>query len=118
MFLERLGAVTKKIEGALALSLIDVDGIPIESVSFAPDLDIEALAAEAVTQIHALSNAHEELDVGPLRHYSVSTSVLTLMVSSIAEGYFLLLVLDAGCNLGRARFELRRAQLLLEKDLR
>jgi hypothetical protein len=39
------------------------------------------------------------------------------MVSSVAPDYYLLLVLGPEANYGKARFELRRARLLLEKDL-
>ena len=39
------------------------------------------------------------------------------MVSSVAADYYLLLVLGPEGNYGRARFELRRARLLLEDDL-
>ncbi len=118
MFLERLGRVIKRIDGALALALVDGDGIPIEAVNSRPEIDLEALAAESVMQMRSVAAAHSELGAGPLRHYCVETDSQTLMVSFVAEGYYLLLVLDQGSNLGRARFELRRAQLLLEQDLR
>jgi hypothetical protein len=39
------------------------------------------------------------------------------MVSSVASDYYLLLVLGPEGNYGKARFELRRARLLLEADL-
>jgi hypothetical protein len=39
------------------------------------------------------------------------------MVSSVAADYYLLLVLGPEGNPGRARFELRRARLLLESEL-
>lgn len=118
MFLERLGKVIKRIDGALALSLVDGDGIPIEAVNSRPEIDLEALAAESVAQLRKVATVDSELAAGPLKHYCVTTASQTLMVSSVAEGYCLLLVLDQGSNLGRARYELRRAQLLLEPDLR
>jgi hypothetical protein len=39
------------------------------------------------------------------------------MISAVSRNYFLMLVLGAGANAGRARFELRRAKLLFERDL-
>jgi predicted regulator of Ras-like GTPase activity (Roadblock/LC7/MglB family) len=117
MFLERLARVRNRIEGARALSLIDKDGIPVESVSTDPDLDLELLAAELITQSRSISDDHRELGVGEVQQFSVSTDRLTLMVSSVGKGYYLLLVLGPGGNYGRARFELRRARLLLEDDL-
>jgi len=39
-----------------------------------------------------------------------------LLVRALNEDYFLLLKLAAEANVGRARFELRRLQLLLEPE--
>jgi predicted regulator of Ras-like GTPase activity (Roadblock/LC7/MglB family) len=117
MFLERLADVSRRISGSLALCLVDGDGIPVEAVSSNPDLDLEVLAAEMVAQVRALTDDLSELEAGRFQHYSLTTDSLTLMVSSVADGYYLLLVLDRGGNRGRARFELRRARLLMESDL-
>ena len=57
------------------------------------------------------------LVVGEVQQLSVMTDRLTLMVSSVAADYYLLLVLGPEGNYGKARFELRRARLLLEEDL-
>jgi predicted regulator of Ras-like GTPase activity (Roadblock/LC7/MglB family) len=117
MFLDQLSRISNRIEGALALSLVAKDGMPVESVSSDPDLDLEALAAELVAQVRSITENHRELDVGEVQHLSVMTDRLTLMVSSVAADYYLLLVLGPEGNYGRARFELRRARLLLEADL-
>lgn len=117
MFLERLSSITGRIDGALALSLVARDGIPVESVSSDPAIDLEALGAEMVSQARAISDNHRELAVGEVQQLSVTTERVTLMVSSVAPDYYLLLVLGPDGNYGRARFELRRARLLLEKDL-
>jgi predicted regulator of Ras-like GTPase activity (Roadblock/LC7/MglB family) len=117
MFLERLNRIRGRVGGARALALVDRDGIPVESVNSDPDLDLEMLAAELITQARSISDDHRELGVGEVRQFSVATDRLTLMVSSVAPGYYLLLVLDPGGSFGRARFELRRARLLFERDL-
>jgi predicted regulator of Ras-like GTPase activity (Roadblock/LC7/MglB family) len=117
MFLDQLSRISNRIDGALALSLVAKDGMPVESVSSDPDLDLEVLAAELVAQVRSITENHRELDVGEVQHLSVTTDRLTLMVSSVAADYYLLLVLGPEGNYGRARFELRRARLLLEADL-
>lgn len=119
MFLERLAHIRNRIDGARALALIDKDGIPVESVSTdsGSELDLELLAAELVTQARSISDDHRELGVGEVQQFSVTTERLSLMVSSVGKGYYLLLVLGPGGSFGRARFELRRARLLLEDDL-
>jgi predicted regulator of Ras-like GTPase activity (Roadblock/LC7/MglB family) len=117
MFLERLRTIAGRVDGARALSLIASDGIPVDSINGDPDLDLEALAAELITQVRAISDNHREMAVGDVRHFAVTTDQMTLMVSSVSEHYYLLLVLEPEASLGRARFELRRARLLLEEDL-
>ena len=117
MFLDQLSQISNRIGGALALSLVAKDGMPVESVSSDPDLDLEVLAAELISQVRSITENHRELDVGEVQQLSVTTDRLTLMVSSVAADYYLLLVLGPEGNYGRARFELRRARLLLEGEL-
>ena len=117
MFLDQLSRISNRIDGAVALSLVAKDGIPVESFSSDPDLDLEVLAAELVAQARSISENHRELDVGEVQQLSVMTDRLTLMVSSVAADYYLLLVLGPEGSYGKARFELRRARLLLEEDL-
>ena len=117
MFTERLQQVTDHLDGALAVSLVAKDGIPVESIAVDKDLDLELLAAELMSQVRAVSQDHRELSVGKVRLFSLTTDQLILMVGALTDEYYLLVVLEAGSNFGRARFELRRAVLLFEEDL-
>ncbi|HSG39111.1 MAG TPA: roadblock/LC7 domain-containing protein [Thermoanaerobaculia bacterium] len=117
MFRDILNRITGRIEGAIALSLVAKDGMAVETFNSNPDLDLEVLAAEMIGQVRSISSNHRELDVGEVQQLSVSTERLTLMVSSVASDYYLLLVLGPEGNYGKARFELRRARLLLEGEL-
>ncbi|HEV8629854.1 MAG TPA: roadblock/LC7 domain-containing protein [Thermoanaerobaculia bacterium] len=117
MFLERLNRISSRIDGAIALSLVAADGIPVESVNTDPRLDLEVLAAELIAQVRVISDDHRELNVGEVRQLAITTDLFTLMVTNVADGYYLLLVLADASSYGRARFELRRARLLFEPDL-
>ena len=117
MFLEKLSKISNRIPGALALCLVDSDGILIESVSAGADMDYDLLAAELVTQAENISNDHRDLAVGDVEQLTVATDRLTLMVSSVGNGYYLLLVLGPDGSYGKARFELRRSRLLLDQEL-
>lgn len=116
MFTERLQQVKDRISGATALSLVAKDGIPVESVGESV-LDLEMLAAELMSQVRAISQNHQEISVGKVRQFAVSTDLFTLMVGALTSDYFLLLVLGPDSNYGRARFELRRAVTMFEDDL-
>ncbi len=117
MFLERLQDVADRIDGTLALSLIAKDGIAVETLTMEESLDLELLAAELMSQVRAVAQNHQELSVGQVKHFSVTTDRYILMIGALTEDYFLLLVLRAGANSGRARFELRRSVLTFEEDL-
>src|SRR5215470_8067886 len=107
MFLEQLSSISDRIGGVLALSLVAKDGLPVESVASDPDLDLEVLAAELTAQARAISENHRELNVGEVQQLAVVTDRVTLMVSAVTPDYYLLLVLGADGNYGRARFELK-----------
>jgi len=117
MFLERLNAVSARIEGAVAVSLVASDGIPVESVSEQRDLDLESAAAELVALARSVAREQRELSVGELQQFTVSGRLLTFVLSRIGNGYWLLAALRPEAPLGRARFELKRATLLFEDDL-
>jgi hypothetical protein len=52
-----------------------------------------------------------------VQQFAITTDRHTFIVSAVAPGYYLLLVLGERGVYGRARFELRRAKLLFEEDL-
>lgn len=117
MFLDKLSRVGNRIPGARALCLVDADGIPVESVAADPTVDLDLLAAELIARVRAISDDRAGLAVGEVEQLSVITDSVTVVVSSIGEGYYLLLVLGPDGSYGRARFELRRARLLLQDEL-
>lgn len=117
MFRDHLRRIAHRIGDVHSLSLVARDGIAVETFNLDPDLDLEALAAELVVQLRTISENQKDLKVGEVQHLAITTDRLTVMVSAVAQDYFLLLVLGAEGNQGRARFELRRARLQLEDEL-
>jgi predicted regulator of Ras-like GTPase activity (Roadblock/LC7/MglB family) len=117
MFLERLNELSGRIDGALAVSLVAGDGIPIESVSAAADLDIDSIAAELVSLARSISREQRELSVGEVRQFTIAGERMTFLLSRVGGEFWLLAALGPESPLGRARFELRRAALYLEDEL-
>lgn len=117
MFADRLSAIASRLAGAEVVSLVAVDGLPVESHGASEGLDLDALAAELLAQVHTIGENHRELDMGRVDQFSVTTSSHTAMLGRLNDGYFLLLLLGRGASLGRARFELRRAPLAFGPDL-
>ena len=117
MFEDRLKNLSSRIDGTVAATLVDKDGITVESFSRNEEVDLEALAAELLAETGNIAREHRELDLGELRQLSVTTDRYTVLVSSLTGDYSLLLVLKNQGSYGRARFELRRALLDFESDL-
>lgn len=117
MFQQRLQEICSRIDGAVAASLVDNDGITVESYHADGAIDLEALAAELLAQAQTIARDQRELALGELRQLSVTTDRYTILVGALSESYSLLLVLDSEGSYGRARFELRRASLQFEDDL-
>ncbi len=117
MFLDRLNSISDRIAGSLALALVAGDGMMVESVASDPELDLEVLSAELLSQVASISIDQSELGAGTVEQFSVTTREVTILIAKVAEGYYLLLLLEHQGNYGKARFELRRARLELEDDL-
>ena len=117
MFQERLTAIAERIEGAAVVALVSDDGIPIESVLGAEDVDLEMLCAEIVALVRSIEDNHRELDVGEVRQFTVRTERFDLVTTTVTSHYYLLCVVASGATLGQVRFELARGQLSLVSDL-
>ena len=70
-----------------------------------------------ISQVRAISQQQQELSVGEVQQFTVVAERMTFLVSAVARGYYLLLALAPAGSVGRARFELRRASLVLEEEL-
>jgi predicted regulator of Ras-like GTPase activity (Roadblock/LC7/MglB family) len=117
VFEERLETIAKRLGDARLVALVATDGIPVETFGDDVSLDVDALAAELLTQIRSIADNHSELAMGSVRQLSITTEQQTLMLGALASGYYLLLVLGEDASFGRARFELLRAPLAFDSDL-
>ena len=117
-FIETLTQMVDRIEGCAAGAILGIDGILIERYvhQLAPPLDIDLVATEFTTLLRRSMRTAADTDLGNLSEMMLSTDDLTFLVRPITSEYFLLLALNHGGNIGRARFELRKAQLALETE--
>ena len=116
MFREVLGAIADRVEGTLAVSLIGLDGIPIETVSY-DSVPLDAMGAEFGGFIKSVRVTNTELDTGEVLQFSLVTEKYIAFLSAVTSEYYVLLVLRPDGNYGRARFELARAKHLLRDEL-
>ncbi len=116
MFRRILAALRDHVEGALAASLIGLDGIAVETVS-AEAVPLDIMGAEFGGFVKSIRNVKTELNTGEVLQFSLVTEKYTAILSAVTPEYFILLVLEPKGNYGRARFELAKAKHALRDEL-
>ena len=116
MFKEVLQGIRERVEGALAISLIGLDGIAVESLqSDAVPLDV--MGAEFGGFVKSVRLSNTDLDTGDVLQFALVTEKYITFLSAITPEYYVLLVMRPDGNYGRARFELAKAKHLLRDEL-
>lgn len=117
-FAQSLEKVINKIEGSAAAAILGIDGIMIERCvrDLDPALDVELVAIEFTNLLRRAMGTASDTELGDLNEMIVATDLVTFLLRPITSEYFLLLALNPGGNVGRARFELRRTQLDLKEE--
>jgi predicted regulator of Ras-like GTPase activity (Roadblock/LC7/MglB family) len=116
MFLETLKEIADRFDNIYCVLLMGMDGLPVEKVIRDDSLNVEALTAEFTTVIKVTNASSAEIDAGQVDEVLILSNKIVLLTKNITSDYFLLLVLTADGNLGRARFELKKAKYALEKE--
>ena len=101
-FESEMRSLLDRCPGARGAAVIDGDGIPV-IVDSAVD-DLELLAAEYAPIIRDIRSAARELHHGALRQFTIAADQVAVVLTSLAAGYFLLVVLEPQAPTGRARF--------------
>jgi predicted regulator of Ras-like GTPase activity (Roadblock/LC7/MglB family) len=110
-----LSGIRDRVEGTLAVSLIGLDGIAIDTVNQG-QVPLDVLGAEFGGFIKSV-RPNAELDTGEVLQFSLVTEKYITFLSAVTPEYFILLVLQPDGNYGRARFELSKAKNLLRDEL-
>ncbi len=117
VFGKALARIAERVEGTRAVSLVGTDGIPIETWGSPQSLSIETVAAEMGALLQAARRALAASSSGEMREIATVTDGGIAVLSRVTGEYYLLLLLAREGNLGRGRFELRKAAAALEKEL-
>jgi predicted regulator of Ras-like GTPase activity (Roadblock/LC7/MglB family) len=117
-FSKTLQSIVDRVEGGAGAVILGIDGIVIERYVkiMQPSLDLELIATELSTLLIRSMHTASDTGLGDLREMMFATDLMTFLLRPITAEYFLLLGLNPGGNIGRARFELRKAQLALETE--
>jgi len=116
MFSETLKAIAEGMPDTDCVLLMGMDGLPIEKVTRNQSVNIETISAEFTSLLKVTSQTSAEVEAGKLDEVMVLSDKMVVVMKAITKEYFLMLILPKDANLGRARFELKKAKYALEKE--
>jgi predicted regulator of Ras-like GTPase activity (Roadblock/LC7/MglB family) len=116
VFRDALESLRDRIEGTIAVSLISLDGIPIEAISDG-SVPLDVIGAEFGGFIKSVRLSNTDLNTGDVLQLSLVTEKYITLLSEVTPEYFLLLVMRPDGNYGRARHELAKAKYSLRDEL-
>lgn len=116
IFGDVLKSVRDRIDGALAISLIALDGIAVATIN--PDsIPLDVMGAEFGGFVKSVRQSNTDLNTGDVLQLSLVTEKYITLLSAVTPEYFLLLVMRPDGNYGRARHELAKAKHALRDEL-
>ena len=118
MFKDLLEDIIGRTEGSLGALIMGTDGIAVEKVisEAGSDANLDVAAAEFTSLVRSARRAGTDTGLGGLRELVVALETAVLVMRSLSRDYFVVLAIKPEGNLGRGRFELRKAELRLAKE--
>ena len=113
MFKDILETVIERTEGSLGALIMGVDGIAVERTlkQAGQEANLDVAAAEFTSLVRNAQRAGKDTGLGGLHELVISLDDAILLIRLLGRDYFVVLAIHPEGNLGRARFELRRAEL-------
>jgi len=107
-FREHLEQVCRNVDGAVACSLMGVDGIEVDThVSDGGDVDLKSLLVEYSGVLRSAREAAEAHEAGGVAEIAIATDKLVAVVRTVSPEYFMVVALTPDGNFGKARYLLR-----------
>ena len=118
MFKQALSEIVERTEGATGALIMGMDGIAVERV-FLPEgseSNMDVAAAEVTSLVRSALRAGSNTGLGSLNELFVSFEQAQIMARMFSPEYFIVLAMKPGGNVGRGRYELRKAELRLARE--
>jgi predicted regulator of Ras-like GTPase activity (Roadblock/LC7/MglB family) len=107
-FREHLQEVCRSIDGAVACSLMGVDGIEVDThVESGGDVDVKSLLVEYSGIFRTAREAAATHEAGGISEVSIQTDKIVTVARLVSPDYFMVVALTPGGNFGKARYLLR-----------
>lgn len=119
MFKKSLQQILEHTEGSLGVLIMGTDGIAVEKVMAADvngsKLD-ETTAAEFTSLVKVAQRTSNEMNLGKFNELVIACGETSVIIRLLSADYFIALALKAEGNIGRGRYELRKAELVLARE--
>jgi predicted regulator of Ras-like GTPase activity (Roadblock/LC7/MglB family) len=118
MFKQALENIMERTEGSLGALIMGMDGIAVERLlrDEGQEANLDVAAAEFTSLVRSSQKAGKDTGLGELRELMISLESAVVIMRLIGREYFVVLAISPDGNLGRGRFELRKAELQLGKE--
>ncbi|MGH9905043.1 MAG: roadblock/LC7 domain-containing protein [Pyrinomonadaceae bacterium] len=118
MFKGILESIIERTEGSLGALIMGMDGIAVEKVlgEAGNEANLDVAAAEFTSLVRSSQRAGNDIGLGNLKELVISLDQAVLLMRLLGREYFVVLAMTPEGNLGRGRFELRKAELQLAKE--
>jgi predicted regulator of Ras-like GTPase activity (Roadblock/LC7/MglB family) len=117
-FREHLQDVVDRVDGAIACSLMGLDGIEVDTlVQEEGGLDLRNLLVEYSSLFRLARDAAETHRAGELAELSIQTGSLLTVARLVTPEYFMVVALRPDGNFGKARYMLRVTAPKLRAEL-
>ncbi|MDQ3754645.1 MAG: roadblock/LC7 domain-containing protein [Acidobacteriota bacterium] len=118
VFKDILKQTLERTEGALGALIMGMDGIAVEKylLDAGRDANLDVAAAEFNQLLRNAQRAGKTMGYGALSEMVVSLDNMKFVMRLLSADYFIVLAIEPDGNLGRGRFELRKAELDLARE--
>ena len=118
MFRQALEEILERTEGSLGALIMGIDGISVEKVigEDGTDANLDVAAAEFTSLVRNAQRTGSDTGLGDLRELVVSHAESTIIMRLFNREYYVVLAMRPDGNLGRGRYELRKAELQLAQE--
>jgi predicted regulator of Ras-like GTPase activity (Roadblock/LC7/MglB family) len=118
MFKESLEIILANTEGSLGVLLMGMDGIAVEKALKAEgrEANLDVIAAELSSLVRSAQRIGRNIGIGETQEMAFSFDEVKLLARMVSHEYFIVLALSQSGNVGRGRYELRKAELILAQE--
>ena len=104
-----LEKIQSGVEGALAVTIMAADGVPVDSLEMTADdgVDVSSLVVEYSSLLQQVKSSAQMFAAGGLEEVAISSERVTMIIRPVNAEYFIALALQPGANFGKGRYLLR-----------